>query len=87
MMAAMMLPPAAPAVLAYGGGASQRGANLGATAWFAAGYLRVFAVAGLLGYAAAGGGPLRVRASGAFAWHHAGRWVAGGVLSGSHRCV
>ncbi len=78
MMAAMMLPSAAPAVLAYGGGASQRGENLGATAWFTAGYLVLWAVAGLLGYALLEAG--RSFAPGAFAWHHAGRWVAAGVL-------
>jgi predicted metal-binding membrane protein len=76
MMAAMMLPSAAPAVLAYSDQVSRHGGV--ATAWFAAGYLLLWAVSGLLGYALLDAG--RSLAPGAFAWHHAGRWVAASVL-------
>ena len=78
MMAAMMLPSAAPAVLGYGGAVSRRGGHLGATTWFAAGYLALWAVSGLVGYALLEAG--RSLAPAAFAWDHAGRWVAASVL-------
>ena len=78
MMAAMMLPSAAPAVLGYGGTVSRRGGHLVATAWFAGGYLALWAVSGLVGYALLEAG--RSPAPAAFAWDNAGRWVAVGVL-------
>ena len=78
MMAAMMLPSAAPAVLAFGDGISRRGGHLTATAWFAAGYLALWAVSGLVGYGLLEAG--RSFAPGAFAWERAGRWVAASVL-------
>ena len=77
MMAAMMLPSAAPAVLAYRDTAS-RGGQLTATAWFAAGYLVLWAASGLIGYALLEAG--RSLAPGALAWDRGGRWVAAGVL-------
>ena len=77
MMAAMMLPSAAPAVLAYRDTAS-RGEKVTATAWFAAGYLVLWAASGLVGYALLEAG--RSLAPGALAWDRGGRWVAAGVL-------
>ncbi len=78
MMAAMMLPSAAPAVLAYGGTATRRGEHVGATAGFTAGYLALWAASGLLGYGLLEAG--RSLAPGAFAWDRAGRWVAVSIL-------
>jgi predicted metal-binding membrane protein len=74
MMAAMMLPSAAPAVLAQ----SPRGGHRAASVWFTAGYLALWAVSGLLGYGLLEAG--RSLAPGAFAWGHGGRWVAASVL-------
>jgi predicted metal-binding membrane protein len=76
MMAAMMLPSAVPTVALYGSLARDR-TRLGALL-FAAGYLAVWAAAGLaaFGLAAAGGHV----AEGVFAWDRAGRWAAGGTL-------
>jgi predicted metal-binding membrane protein len=83
MMAAMMLPAIAPTVLAYrdlhserlGQGRSSSADN---AARFVAGYLGVWAVAGLLGYALLEAG--RSLDGGLFAWDRAGRWTAAGVL-------
>jgi predicted metal-binding membrane protein len=76
MMAAMMLPSAAPAVAAYAGLARER-APL-APLLFVAGYLAVWAAAGLAAFALAGAGH-RV-AGGVLAWQRAGRWTAGATL-------
>lgn len=82
MMAAMMLPSAAPAVLAYRElhrpGAS-RGGDAVATVSFVAGYLALWGASGLLGYVALKEGRSLVGAL--FAWHRAGRWTAGSVLA------
>jgi predicted metal-binding membrane protein len=83
MMAAMMLPSITPMVLAYrdlqherqGHG---RRAKAGDTGLFVAGYLAVWAAAGLVGYALLEGG--RFLDGGLFAWDRAGRWAATGVL-------
>jgi predicted metal-binding membrane protein len=83
MMAAMMLPAVMPMVLAYravqherrGHGAS---ANPGDTGLFLAGYLAVWAAAGLLRYALLEAG--RYLDGGLFAWDRAGRFTAAGVL-------
>jgi predicted metal-binding membrane protein len=84
MMAAMMLPPITPMVLAHrylarrpweGG---QR-AHAGETALFVLGYLVVWAAAGLLAYALLAAG--RSLDGGFFAWDRAGRWAAAGVLA------
>lgn len=83
MMAAMMLPAITPMVLAYGVSRPERhgngaSANPGDTGLFVAGYLVVWAVAGLLGYALLEAA--RSLDGGLFAWDHAGRFVAAGVL-------
>jgi predicted metal-binding membrane protein len=72
MMAAMMLPSAIPTVTLYAGLARDRTSL--APLFFVAGYLAVWAAAGLaaFGLAAAAGGVL--------AWERAGRWVAGATL-------
>ncbi|HEY5693890.1 MAG TPA: DUF2182 domain-containing protein [Gaiellaceae bacterium] len=76
MMAAMMLPSAIPTVALYVTLARER-AGLGALL-FVAGYLAVWAAAGLAAFGvAAVGGRL---AGGALAWDHAGRWAAGATL-------
>jgi predicted metal-binding membrane protein len=76
MMAAMMLPSAIPAVALYGSIARDR-ARL-ASILFVAGYLAVWATAGLVAFAlAAAGGRV---AGGALAWDRAGRWAAGATL-------
>jgi predicted metal-binding membrane protein len=76
MMAAMMLPSAIPTVAIYGRLA--RGRTPLAGLCFAAGYLAVWAAAGLFAFAvAAAGGRL---AGGALAWDRAGRWAAGATL-------
>jgi predicted metal-binding membrane protein len=76
MMAAMMLPSAIPTVAAYGSLTRDRTAL--APLLFAAGYLAVWAAAGLLAFALAfGGGRI---AGGALAWDRAGRWAAGATL-------
>jgi predicted metal-binding membrane protein len=77
MMAAMMLPSAAPAVVAYRDAVPPARQGV-ATAWFAVGYLALWAAAGLIGYGLLEAG--RTIAPGAFAWDDAGRWVAAGVL-------
>jgi predicted metal-binding membrane protein len=83
MMAAMMLPAVTPMVLAYreiqnerrGHGAN---ANAGDAALLLAGYLAIWAAAGLLGYALLEAG--RSLDGGLFAWDRAGRFTAAGVL-------
>ena len=84
MMAAMMFPSIAPMVITYEGLQRARRANGApgrrwASAWFVAGYLALWAAAGLLGYAALKLG--RELDGGFFGWHRAGRWAAGAVLA------
>ena len=84
MMAAMMFPSIAPMVLMYAGlqrgrRAKGLGAPVGATACFVAGYLLIWSVVGLFGYAVLQLG--RELDGGFFAWDHAGRWAAAGVLA------
>jgi len=70
MMAAMMLPSAAPTVLAVS--SIRRGVD----AWiFVAGYLLVWSACGLLAYTVYRALPSLV------AWDHSGPWVAGGALA------
>src|SRR4051794_15598971 len=83
MMAAMMFPSIAPMVLMYVG--LQRGrrakgltAPVGATAFFVAGYLLLWGLVGLVGYAVLELG--RELDGGFFAWDNAGRWTAAAVL-------
>jgi predicted metal-binding membrane protein len=83
MMAAMMFPSIAPMVVMYARieeGKRQKGQSTeaGATAVFVAGYLLVWAAAGLLGYAIIQGG--RDLNLGILAWDSAGPYVAGGVI-------
>jgi predicted metal-binding membrane protein len=83
MMAAMMLPAAMPMVLAYRAVQHERrghdaSARPGDTGLFLTGYLVVWAVAGLLGYALLEAG--RHLDGGLFAWDRAGRFIAAGVL-------
>jgi predicted metal-binding membrane protein len=83
MMAAMMLPSITPMVLAYrtlkrghrGDGGAANTVDIGL---FLAGYLAVWAAAGLVGYALLETG--RSLDGGFFAWSRAGRWAAPGVL-------
>jgi predicted metal-binding membrane protein len=77
MMAAMMLPAAAPMVAAY----ARRPAPAGATAAFAAGYLGAWAVAGLLAYAVVD--VVRSLDPAFLAWDRAGRYVAAAVIAGA----
>ena len=74
MMAAMMLPSAAPTVSVY----ARMTASPVAPLAFVAGYLVTWAGAGLAAYAAFE--LARAVAGDALAWDHAGRWVAGGTL-------
>jgi len=73
MMAAMMLPSAAPAVLMFSG--LRRGAPAGA---FVAGYLLAWTTVGLAAYAAFRG--LRELAPSFAAWEERGPWLAGSAL-------
>jgi predicted metal-binding membrane protein len=83
MMTAMMLPPLTPAALRYADllrarRTPDRGARTDPTALFVAGYLALWGVSGLVGYAVLEGG--RSLDGGALGWDRAGRWVAAGVL-------
>jgi predicted metal-binding membrane protein len=83
MMAAMMFPSIAPMVVMYARieeGKRRKGqpTEAGATAVFVAGYLLVWAAAGLLGYAIIQG--VRDLDLGFLAWDSAGPYVAGGVI-------
>ncbi len=76
MMAAMMLPSLVPIAAAYATAARRR--YLGPWLLFTAGYLLVWAVAGLVAYALfALGKDLFARQ---LAWHSAGRGLAAGIL-------
>jgi predicted metal-binding membrane protein len=74
MMAAMMFPSIAPMVLVH-----RRMARGSGTIPFVAGYLVVWALSGLLGYAVLKAG--RSVDGGFFAWDHAGRFTAAGVIA------
>jgi predicted metal-binding membrane protein len=83
MTAAMMLPAVTPMVLSYREIQQERRGDrslavLGDTALFLGGYLVVWVAAGLLAYLLLEGG--RSLEGEILAWHHAGRWVAAGVL-------
>jgi predicted metal-binding membrane protein len=83
MMAAMMLPALTPMVLAYREIQNERrghtaSASTGDAALIIAGYLAVWAAAGLLCYALLEAG--RSLDGGLFAWDRAGRLTAAGVL-------
>jgi predicted metal-binding membrane protein len=72
MMAAMMLPPIAPMVLAH------PGVQIGATPAFVAGYLITWGAVGMLGWAIVEG--VRSLDPGVLAWDAAGPYVAGGAI-------
>ena len=74
MMAAMMVPAVTPMVLAYRAVQDEPGDS----GLFLAGYLAVWAAAGLVGYALLEMG--RHLDGGFFAWDRAGRFAAAGVL-------
>jgi len=76
MMAAMMLPSAAPMVLVFRRLERARSAPAGATTAFVISYLVVWGASGLVAYAALKAG----QAGGIFAWDRAGRPVAVGAL-------
>jgi predicted metal-binding membrane protein len=83
MMAAMMFPSIAPMVLSYvriqeGKRAKGQPASSGATAVFVGGYLLVWSVAGLAGYAILSLG--HELSPGFLAWDAAGPYVAGAVI-------
>jgi predicted metal-binding membrane protein len=83
MMSAMMLPSITPMVLAYRAleherRGDRRSTNTVDTGLFVAGYLGVWAGAGVVGYALLEAG--RSLEGGLFAWGHAGRWAAAGAL-------
>jgi hypothetical protein len=75
MMAAMMLPSLGPAAIAYG----KLRRTQPSAAMFVLGYLALWALAGLGGYAVLEAG--RSLDGGLFAWARAGRWTAAGVLA------
>src|SRR5919204_3098548 len=84
MMAAMMFPSIAPMVLMYAGlqrGRREKGMPVqwGATPAFVAGYLLLWGAVGLVGFGVLKLG--RQLDGGFFAWDHAGRWTAAGVLA------
>src|SRR3954447_829655 len=76
MMAAMMLPSAAPTVALYARMTRRR--SPGGSLVFAAGYLLTWTAAGALAYGLVALG--RARLGDLLAWDGAGRWVAGGTL-------
>lgn len=83
MMAAMMFPSIAPMVVMHvriqeGQRDRGRGGTTGATAFFVAGYLVAWAVAGLVGYGLYQLG--RAAAGDAFSWDGGGPYLAGGIL-------
>ncbi len=81
MMAAMMFPSIAPMVLMFRSLERQRSVSTGATGLFVLGYLAVWGVSGLLGYALLKAG--RALDGGFFSWDRAGRWTAAAVLVGA----
>jgi predicted metal-binding membrane protein len=72
MMAAMMLPSAAPMVVVHAR------VGRGSTVVFVAGYLAAWTVYGLAAYGVHRG--IRAAAPSFLAWHRGGPWVAGGAL-------
>ena len=80
MMAAMMLPSLSPMALAYSRGSAIEGRSrpIAGTILFAAGYLLVWAVGGVLAYALVEG--VRSLDVAFLAWDRAGQYIAGGVI-------
>jgi predicted metal-binding membrane protein len=77
MMAAMMLPAAAPMVVAY----SRRPVSVGAVGVFVAGYIVSWLAAGVVGYGVIEG--VRSLELGFLAWDEAGRYVVAAVILGA----
>jgi predicted metal-binding membrane protein len=81
MMVAMMLPAVTPAALSYadlGNEPRRRAGHVRGSGLFVAGYLAVWGLAGLAGYAVLEAG--RSLDGGLLGWHRAGRWFAAAVL-------
>jgi predicted metal-binding membrane protein len=83
MMAAMMLPSLAPALLGHSAlqratGQNGRATHATDTGLFLLGYLAVWGAAGLIGYALLEA--VRLLDGGVFDWSSTGRWIAVGVL-------
>jgi predicted metal-binding membrane protein len=82
MMGAMMLPSLAPMAINYARGAGGgRVRAVAGTVMFAAGYLLVWLVVGLIAYALSEG--VRSLDLGFLGWNDGGRYVAGGVIAGA----
>src|SRR5256886_10391663 len=80
MMTAMMLPSLSPMAVAYSRGSAIEGRSrpIAGTILFAAGYLLVWAVAGVSAYALVEG--VRSLDVAFLAWDQAGQYIAGGVI-------
>jgi predicted metal-binding membrane protein len=78
MMAAMMLPSAVPAILAFSHFSSKRAGRRSPTAFFVGGYLVTWTLYGLLAYIVYR--VLRDAAPNLLAWDRAGRYVAAAAL-------
>jgi predicted metal-binding membrane protein len=76
MMAAMMFPSVSPTVALYARMTKRR--SPAAPLLFTAGYLLVWAAAGLIAFGVFAAGQHVL--GGQLAWHRAGRWIAGGIL-------
>jgi predicted metal-binding membrane protein len=83
MMAAMMLPAAAPMAMGYAerqreARPQEPAARSSATALFATGYLAVWGLLGIAAYAVIEAG--RALDGGVLGWNRGGRWVAAGII-------
>jgi predicted metal-binding membrane protein len=76
MMAAMMFPSVSPTVALYAKMSGRRAPV--APLVFVAGYLIVWAGAGVIAFGISDGGRRLLGTE--LAWHHGGRWLAGGIL-------
>lgn len=81
MMAGMMLPSLSPMAVAHSRAGGRGAGSVGSTLFFAAGYLLVWIIAGLLAYALVEG--VRALDLGFLGWDEGGRYVAGGVITGA----
>jgi predicted metal-binding membrane protein len=81
MMAGMMLPSLSPMAVAHSRAGGRGAGSVGSTLLFAAGYLLVWTIAGLLAYALVEG--VRALDLGFLGWDEGGRYVAGGVITGA----
>jgi predicted metal-binding membrane protein len=81
MMAAMMLPSLSPMAVGYSRASGSGAGSVGGAVLFAAGYLLVWLIGGLLAYALVEG--VRSLDLGFLGWDEGGRYVAGGVITGA----